>query len=680
MKGMRIHFPTMKQHSLKIRFAATIALVYIIIGVVTYLAFHLVTGNVVRSLGRSFAVKQALLEKSKLISAIQRDLSLSLKLASSPLLRRWALDEDNRELAQLAREELESFRTSFKAKSVFFAIDRSDHYFFGDGTQKNSFDRPRYTLDPDNVNDSWYYRTMRDVDGFELNVDYDSHLDVTKVWFNVIVKDSANRKIGLGGSGVDISSFVNEIVNSGEQGVETILIGPDGAITGHRDKQYVIRNGKVRGTEKKITVYDLLSDDADKGSLKNAITSLSSGTREVETFFLTVEGKRRLAAMSHLKDINWYNLVLVDTAGVISNRDFLPILVITIISLLAVIVIIGYKLNRIVLVPLSRLAESSHEIARGNFDITMQVNSDDEIGALTRSFNDMARMVKDYTDNLEHKVNERTEALNCSNRMLAESNRKVMDSIRYAQLIQASILPEEDAIRRRMGDFFAIYRPRDIVGGDFYYFRESGENFIIAVIDCTGHGVPGAFMAMTAKAVLDHVLDTIVHDDPATILKELNRLMRAALHHDAGAASVDNGLEIGLCWCAPVQRKLVFAGARMDLHHVSRGKPEKIPGDRQPIGYRSSDTAFTYTNHAVTLEEGMAFYLASDGILDQAGGPRGWGFGRRRFNELLVAITPLPAADHKTAVEQTLARYQWDYPQRDDITVIGFRPLPTGGT
>jgi len=665
---------TMKRRSLKIRFTATIAMVYVIIGIATYLAFHLVVGQVVRSLGKNFAVKQALLEKSKMMSAIQSDLSLSLKLADSPLLRRWALDENNRQLAQLAREELESFRKSFKAGSAFFVIDHSEHYYFGDGTRKNSFDTPRYTLNPDNVNDAWYYRTMRDVSAFELNVDYDSHLDVTKVWFNVIVRDAGNRKIGLGGSGVDISAFINESVNSNEKGVETILIGPDGAITGHRDKQYVIRNGKVRGSEKKTTIYDLLTSDADRATLKNAIASLSSGTREVETFFLTVGGKRQLAAMSHLNEINWYNLVLVDTAGIISNRDFLPILVITIVSLLAVIVIIGYQLNRIVLAPLSTLAVSSHKIASGDFDIHMQVNSDDEIGALTRSFNDMARMVKDYTENLEHKVNERTDELNRSNRMLAESNRMVMDSIRYAQLIQASILPEETVVRRNMTDFFVIYRPRDVVGGDFYYFRESGENYIIAVIDCTGHGVPGAFMTMTANAVLGHVLDTIVNDDPAAILKELNRLIQVALHHGAGGTSVDNGLEIGLCWCAPAERKLVFAGARIDLHHVNGGKAERIAGDRQSIGYRSSNTAFSYTNHAITLEEGMMFYLASDGILDQSGGAKGWGFGRRRFNELLVRIRERSASCQRTAIEEALALYQGDTPQRDDITMLGFKP------
>jgi serine phosphatase RsbU (regulator of sigma subunit) len=264
--------------------------------------------------------------------------------------------------------------------------------------------------------------------------------------------------------------------------------------------------------------------------------------------------------------------------------------------------------------------------------------------------------------------------LDRSNRNLAESNQKIMDSIRYAQLIQTSILPEDAALWRHVRDLFVLYRPRDIVGGDFYYFRESGEGYVVAVIDCTGHGVPGAFMTMTAKAVLDHVLDTIPNDVPAAILKELNRLMRLALHHDTVGASIDNGLEIGLCWCAPRQYRAVFSGARMDLHYFRHAKPETISGDRQSIGYRSSDAGFIYTNHGVTIEDGTMFYLASDGILDQSGGTKGWGFGRKRFAELLERIHELPGAEQKIALEQQLAQYQGAHAQRDDITVIGFKP------
>jgi serine phosphatase RsbU (regulator of sigma subunit) len=664
----------MKGRGLRFNFAATTALVYVISGALTFLVFHLVTERLVRSLGISFAVKQALLEKSKLMATLEHDLALSVAMSTSPTLRDWAADEDNDALRGAAARELEGYRSNFKGGSLFFIIDRSRHYFFINGTDARSADKPRYTLEPGSPGDGWYFRVMRDVDSFELNVDYDEHLQGAKAWINTVLRDAGNNKVGLCGTGIDITDFIDEITGSDEKGLETMLVDGDGAITAYREKKYVLHNSMVRGTGKKITVYDILDKDSDRAVLREAVHSLSSeGKRKVETFYLTLAGKRYLAAMSELEAIHWFNLVLLDPSHVAGNRDFLPILAVTVISLLCVVLTIGFLLDRRVLRHLSALASASNRIAQGDFESLIPVRSADEMGALAASFNDMARMVKDHSENLENKVNERTEELRSSNAMLAESNRSILESIRYARMIQVSLLPEEETIRRRTADFFAIYRPRDIVGGDFYFFREAGENFVISVIDCTGHGVPGAFMTMTANAVLGHVLDAVGREDPALILGELNRRMQEVLHQEPGDGLIDNGLDIGLCWCSPGERKVVFAGARMELYHVSGGALASVSGDRQPIGYRASDPGFSYTNHAIIFEPGTCFYLATDGILDQSGGPKGLGLGRKRFNECLAALSGLSAEERKAAIENELARYQGGYPQRDDITVIGFR-------
>lgn len=663
----------MQQGSLKRRFTITIACVYLFIAGLSYLAFHLVTDKIIHTLGSNFASKQALLEKSKLLSAIQRDLSLSLKMADSPLLIQWTQNETNPELQARALAELESYRTSFMGKSLFFAIAQSGHYYFSDGRGANPLVHPRYTLLPENTNDSWFFRALNEVDAFELNVDYDNHLDVTKVWFNVVVKNGKGQRLGLGGSGIDISAFIDEIVHSKEPGVETILFGEDGAIEGHRDHSYVLHNSKVRGNETKTTIYDLLPREADRAALSESLAAIRTGPAEVATCYLTVAGKRYLAAVAHLKEIHWFNLVLVDTSRVVSTVDFLPILAITVLSLLAVLLIIGFLLNHRVLRPLGVLAQSSRQLASGNFDLAIPVRSGDEIGALTHSFNSMAKMVKDHSENLEHKVEERTEALHLANARLAESNRQVMDSIRYAQLIQASILPAAAVISNYFPGFFALYQPRDVVGGDFYYCKPSGDNCILALIDCTGHGVPGAFMTMTVNAVLDHVLDTMEHDDPAAILQELNRLVRTSLHQDDLHVPLDNGLDIGLCYCAPGQNRLVFAGARIDLHVLDTHGLKRLAGDKQPIGYRRSRVDFRYTNHDLPLAGGSLFVLTTDGLLDQPGGGRGWGFGRKRFSELLQSSAGHDAAGQKLAIEQALADYRGESQQRDDITVIGFK-------
>jgi serine phosphatase RsbU (regulator of sigma subunit) len=178
---------------------------------------------------------------------------------------------------------------------------------------------------------------------------------------------------------------------------------------------------------------------------------------------------------------------------------------------------------------------------------------------------------------------------------------------------------------------------------------------------------------MTAKAVLDRTLDSLGCEDPAAVLKELDRLMREALSQDSSDAQLDNGLEIGLCVCTPAQRTLVFAGAGIDLLVTVNGELLTVSGGRQSIGYRRSDRDFVYANSVLSVEDGMAFFLASDGILDQSGGPKGWGFGKQRFHELLKEISRLPAAEQRDAVGRELSAYQGDLPQRDDITVVGFR-------
>ncbi len=663
----------MNWHSLKIRFIAAIALLYAIIGIVSFFAFQVVTDKIVQQLGTKFAIKQALLEKSKLNASIQRDLALSLSLASSPLLKRWVEHERNPAYKKLATEELDNYRKSFAGKSIFLAVNGSGHYYFCDGTHKHNFSMPQYTLRASNPNDAWYFRTIRNVADFELNVDYDNHLDLTKVWFNVPIKNSTGQKIGICGSGIDLTSFIRDIVDTKEEGIETILLGSDGSITGHHDRSYVVHNSKVRGNQKKFTIYDLISTAQDRAKLKNAIASLANGRQEVATTYLDVGGKRYLAAMSYLQEINWFNLVLLDVDHVVGSRTFLPILLVSVAALLLLIIAIGLLINHMVLMPLSHLARSADDIAKGNFNISTQFTSRNEIGALSRTFDYMAKMVKDHTENLERKVQERTEELDCSNRELAESNNKIMDSIRYAQMIQASILPDEKKMRDSIRDFFLMYRPRDIVGGDFYYFREGDESFIIAVADCTGHGVPGAFMSMTAKALLDRAIDTLGGENPAALLKELDKLLRETLHQGSHDARFDNGLEIGLCVCSPGQNTLLFAGAGIDLLYTFEAESTTIKGARQAIGYRRTKKDFIYPTTAIPIRKGMNFFLASDGILDQSGGAKGWGFGKKRYRALLERISGLPSTEQLSAIEKEISEYQGNLPQRDDITLLGFR-------
>ena len=350
-------------------------------------------------------------------------------------------------------------------------------------------------------------------------------------------------------------------------------------------------------------------------------------------------------------------------------------------SLLAVIGMISILLNRLVLAPLARLTRSAGAIAAGDYRVRLRNRRADEIGQLTVAFNHMAETVHDYTERLEQRVAERTEELRQSNEQLAVVNRQVMDSIQYASLLQSAILPDEREMARRLDGVCVLWRPRDVVGGDFHIFRELEDGrFLIGVADCSGHGVPGAFMTMTVSAILDHVLSDMPDSDPAAILGRLNRMVRAALARGRDNPRFDNGLDIGLCLVRPDRGDLLFAGGRIGLHIVDAqdgaASVNEVKGDAQSLGYRRSDIGNRFTTHRVELAPGRSFYLTTDGFLDQAGGARGFGFGNRRFNAMLLEHDGIPMADRKAAFAQALADHQGDRAQRDDITLIGFSLSP----
>jgi phosphoserine phosphatase RsbU/P len=204
--------------------------------------------------------------------------------------------------------------------------------------------------------------------------------------------------------------------------------------------------------------------------------------------------------------------------------------------------------------------------------------------------------------------------------------------------------------------------------------REINGRVLCAVIDCTGHGVPGAIMTMTVNSVLNHVVDTICPDDPARILKEMSRVIQETLHLRRDEEStVDAGLDIVLCCIDPATRTLSCAGAGLSLYLLTDGELLEIKGNRAGIGYSNSNPDVTYTNHTRNVGPGTICYAITDGFLDESGGAKGFGFGRQRFKEMVTRYSALQLAQQKDSFEQTLTEWRGTRKQRDDITMIGFR-------
>ncbi|KLO23242.1 stage II sporulation protein E [Marinitoga sp. 1197] len=254
---------------------------------------------------------------------------------------------------------------------------------------------------------------------------------------------------------------------------------------------------------------------------------------------------------------------------------------------------------------------------------------------------------------------------------LEQKNKRIMDSILYAKNIQNSILPSEKILKNKFKDFFVLWKPSNIVGGDFYWYKERSDgSFYIAVVDCTGHGVPGALMTMTANSILNRIIDDTNLVSPSDILQKLNILFKNTINSYNDDYRYDDGLEIGLCYIS--NNKLIYSGAGISLYYTEDNKIIRIKGDNKGIGYKRSKIDYIFSEHIIEIESNTNFYITSDGYEDQ-NNPEGKRLGRKTFINLLNSIYKEPMDKQKEEINKFLKNYMKNEDQRDDITVIGFK-------
>lgn len=278
------------------------------------------------------------------------------------------------------------------------------------------------------------------------------------------------------------------------------------------------------------------------------------------------------------------------------------------------------------------------------------------------------------TRELEQRVEERTRAL-------AEVNGRLLESIGYARRIQTSLLPDPAVLQDVMAEVAFSWEPLEDVGGDYLWFeRGQGGRSLLAVVDCTGHGVPGAFMALVVASALDHILRRHAGlVSPAEILLELDRDVRVRLRQDRPAAASDDGLEAAVCVWDADSGELTFAGAGLPLIYARDGSLEEIRGDRAALGYASLPAPSGFTEHRLRPEAGATFYLLTDGVADQMVASRGRLLGRRRLREMLQELQDLPLAEQIDRLERRLHELRGAQVPRDDMTLVAFRPLAAEG-
>jgi len=354
------------------------------------------------------------------------------------------------------------------------------------------------------------------------------------------------------------------------------------------------------------------------------------------------------------------------------RKEALRFIVIFLITMLVLSVVI-YRKTKVITLPIKKLVENVNRITNGDLRERAEVTGNNEITRLSEKFNMMIAQLESYTYELEEKVKERTVKIEKQKEEIEEQKKHIMDSIYYARRIHNAILPSFTMIGQHLKNYFIYYLPKDIVSGDFYWVHECDGLFMIAAVDCTGHGVPGAFMSIVGFNQLNYAVTVKKARSAGRILDELNQGVITTLNENTSDTSVKDGMDMALCVLDMKNKKADFAGANNPLVLIRDNAIIRYRGDRFPIGAFDGNQPQSFANNEIELREGDCLYLFSDGYADQFGGLDGKKFMYRRFEELLLEIHNLSPNEQKETLNKRLLKWKGSNEQVDDILVIGIK-------
>jgi serine phosphatase RsbU (regulator of sigma subunit) len=336
----------------------------------------------------------------------------------------------------------------------------------------------------------------------------------------------------------------------------------------------------------------------------------------------------------------------------------------------------GTALNSLV-ESMERTTEFAKQTGSGNFSAYYKpLSSDDTLGqALLKMRDDLAENERV----LEQKVIERTEEVVRQKEEIQDKNqeleilyKQVTDSIHYAKRIQEAILPPQPMFEQLLPNSFVLYKPKDIVSGDFYWLDKKGDNVFFAAVDCTGHGVPGAFMSIVGSNLLKDAVQNSDYYAPAEIMDKLNEGVASTLHVGLTEKQTKDGMDMTLCSLNYEKMELQFAAAFNPLYIVRNGEIIQHKADKFPVGAFVGETR-KFSNNTIQLQKGDTIYIFSDGYADQFGGPKGKKFMAGTFRNLLLEVSALPSSQQKKKLDETIELWRGPLEQVDDILIIGVK-------
>tara|TARA_B100000809_G_scaffold57483_1_gene53589 strand:- start:682 stop:2043 length:1362 start_codon:yes stop_codon:yes gene_type:complete len=275
---------------------------------------------------------------------------------------------------------------------------------------------------------------------------------------------------------------------------------------------------------------------------------------------------------------------------------------------------------------------------------------------------------------LKRQLKESLEQLEINKAIIEQQNKRIVDSINYANRIQQAIIPTSIDISKVVENHFMIYRPKDVVSGDFPWMFEKGDYVYFGAVDCTGHGVPGAMLSMIGYLLLNGIVNVDGEGKkPSEVLTELHHEIVKTLKQNVEGNNASDGMDIALCRINRKKNEVLYSGAHRPLYHLADGAVNEHKGDRFPIGGVQYKSEYIFTDKKVTVNDGESIYFFSDGFPDQFGGDKNRKFGSKRIRNLIQENENKSMVDMKDVFENQLDRWMETEKQLDDILMIGVK-------
>lgn len=545
---------------------------------------------------------------SKIDGRIDRAKETSQLLATDPVILQWVAGGEKDEKLGWLAKQRITDIANYYDYRNSFIVSAITRQYWAEGFELIDV---MSETDPD---DAWFFETMQTGKNVDIVIDYNAERADTFVFVNALMKQG-DKRLGITGIGLSLQDVAKDFQN---------------AKVGDKSNLWLVdKYGKIHLSEDIEHNGKYLNDFLPTNIVEKISAHLSAEALQPQTLeYIDRHGETVDLAYTAAKSSDWTIVFQIPRhesvamlSGIKTNAA-----VASVVSLILIIFIFYLISNRIAN-PFQRAIKLSRE--------------------------------------MERIVQERTH-------QLAETNQQIMDSIDYARRIQSSLLPATIEMQQAFSEYFVMWRPRDIVGGDFYWLRRSTDASLLAVGDCTGHGVPGALMTMVVNTILNHIVDETAWDNPALIIQKLNDGVRETIHRQQFDQLTDDGLDIALCYFGPGGR-LVFASAKLSLLIWRDGEIQRLTGARKSVGCRRSSRGIDCANQEVALLEKDICYITTDGFIDQNGTGSPYSFGRKRFVQAVARIAGMSLAEQKLELESILSEYMGTEPQRDDITVIAVK-------